>query len=239
MSFSGFIVYWNQNSGFTEPFISDGNPLYKFLMTMKRVLLSTLILFCSFQVTAQAPDTPPKNKFLLGAQAGINNFVLPVGDFYFAYDFRLKHTRLLARVGYAFKSGEVDFRRVEDMVYSSHGNFVDLNIFISEQMYFGLGLSVHVNVVHKDDQHRYRSITERTPPGWFMGIMTTAQLGYMADLGPRFRFNIEGEAALHSFVEEDAIGYPISQTFPSPASRTTRILLLGQLTVGVAYVLNK
>lgn len=208
-------------------------------MMTNRYLLCAICFVCSLHVAAQLQEeTPRGNKFLLGAQAGVNNYASPVGDLYFSYDFRLWQKQFLARVGYSYKSAEIDFSGVNRMHYSSHGNFVDLNMYLSRNIYIGLGLGIHLNRVNEDDQVRYETATLRRPPIWFIGYMSTVQAGYIVDFSSRFRLNFEGEFAIHTFSEEAANGYPDGQARPSPGFTTSRSVFLGQATVGIMYILN-
>lgn len=211
------------------------------LLFMKQILpivFSIFFLLVIQNVHSQSADQDQENKFLLGVQAGVTNYVSPAGALYFAFDFNLWSVHFLARGGYGFKSAEVDFNGVNDMSYNSHGSYIDLNIFVARNVYFGLGLGVALNLIKKEDQLRYEAATRREPPTYFIGIMTKAQSGYNISLSDRFWLNLEVEVALNIFSEEAAIGYPDGQARPYQGSSINRSPLLAQGTIGLIYTLK-
>jgi hypothetical protein len=202
---------------------------------MRHVKYLLVVLFFFFTKTSYAEADSLGYKYVLGFAGGISQYNNFSADIYFGFPISMKNGQMDLNIGYTHFKNQTNFDGVKDLLFSSHGIYVDANFLLSAQFYTGFRFAVNGNWVDKASQEEYDQSSSRKPPTYFSGLAWLGYLGFNQALGSHLSLRLQTQLGLQNYkIANGSLLFSNSNT-PTTASYTEekRIKFLYNLSLGV------
>lgn len=167
-------------------------------MKIKQLICITGLIFFTSSLSA-SNSNDAKMRISFGAAGGISQHSSLSGDIYGGLVVPVNRNKLETNFGYSFFKNNTDYSGVKDLLFSSHGLFIEGNYYFTEGFYGGARFAINFNWVDKESQEKFKNYPDTDSPTFFPGTAGFAHLGYHLPISKKIGIKLQGQIGLHNY----------------------------------------
>lgn len=156
------------------------------------------LIYCVNNSFCAEPDSI-KTTFSVGITGGLSQNNSFFGDVYGGVKLVPISKNIDVNVGYSVFSNKTSYRGVDNLLFTSHGLFVEGNYFLIGGLYGGLRFSVNFNWIDPDSQKQFEYYPNIDSPTFFSGIAGYGQVGYYHPIKKFIGIKLQLQIGLHNY----------------------------------------